>query len=150
HWREDGTNGYLWLFATDEVRYYVHRDGSRAMTVPDAVLGLDYAGTLITDFYAAYDHFTGPKQRCWAHLWRAIWELETQHPQDRNLAAWIAGIGAIYRQATGERPAAERGMSPRACRTRAHRARQYERQLHALCPADVPPNRPEAPLVQRC
>jgi hypothetical protein len=149
-WRQDGTNGYLWLFATDDVRYYVHRDGSRAMTVPDAVLGTDYAGTLITDFYAAYDHFPGPKQRCWAHLWRDIWELEKRHLQDREVAAWIVGIGDIYRRATAERPAAEVGMSPRACRARTQRARQYERELCALCPPTMAPDRPEATLAQRC
>jgi transposase len=150
HWREDGQNGYLWLFATPTVRYYVHQEGSRAMTVPDAVLGPAYAGTLVTDFYAAYNHFPGPHQRCWAHLWRELWELERQHPHDGELAAWIAGIGEIYRQATGERPAAEAGMTPEAARARAQRAKQYERQLWALCPQTMPADRPEATLAQRC
>jgi len=32
-------------------------------------------GTLVTNCYAAYDHYPGVQQKCWSHLWRDIREL---------------------------------------------------------------------------
>src|SRR5918911_2322506 len=80
-WRQDGVPGFIWSFSTPTTRYY-HYDPSRAGTVPDAVVGADFGGTLVTDFYAAYDHFCGEKQRCWAHLWRDIGAPAAAHPPD--------------------------------------------------------------------
>ena len=30
---------------------------------------------LVSDFYAAYNHYPGLKQRCWAHLLREVHDL---------------------------------------------------------------------------
>ena len=38
----------------------------------DEALGDSFSGVLVSDFYAAYHHYDGPKQRCWAHLLRDI------------------------------------------------------------------------------
>jgi len=54
----------------------------------------------VTDFYAAYDHYPGVQQKCWAHLWRDIRELERQHPVDERLATWLNVVATIYRDAT--------------------------------------------------
>lgn len=103
----------------------------------------------MTDFYAAYDHLPGRKQRCWAHLWRDIDALEADWPEDAELAAWVAGVRAIYDLARGERPAAEAGMTPAAAQAREARARRYEQQLAALCPDTLAADRPEATLGKR-
>src|SRR5438445_4120898 len=76
--REDGVNGYLWSFSTERERYFVR--GGRNKEVVDEVLGPDFAGVLVSDFYAAYDHYDGPHQRCWAHLLRDIHDLTDKHP----------------------------------------------------------------------
>jgi len=71
-WREAGQNGYLWVQATNgpaATRQYTY-DRSRAGAVARALAGEEDAGVLVTDFYAAYDHLPGAKQRCWAHLLR--------------------------------------------------------------------------------
>ena len=52
----------------------------------DEVLGEEFAGVLVSDFYAAYHHYDGPKQRCWAHLLRDIHDLRKLCPKDRQLA----------------------------------------------------------------
>ena len=64
-WRENGVNGYVWTFSTPTERYFLRR--GRNKEVVDEALGEDFAGTLVSDFYAAYHHYDGPKQRCWAH-----------------------------------------------------------------------------------
>lgn len=147
-WREDGVPGFIWSFSTPTTRYY-HYDGSRAGAVADGVLGEDFGGTLVTDFYAAYDHFCGEKQRCWAHLLRDIDDLADEHPEDAVLAAWIVGVQAIWERATAPRPEEEQGETPQAVRARRRRARRYEQQLLALCPETLADDRPEATLAKR-
>jgi transposase len=95
--REDGANGYLWSFSTPTERYFVR--GGRDKEVVDAVLGPAFTGVLVTDFYAAYDHYDGPHQRCWAHLLRAIHTLVERHPRDATLRAWAEEVHAIYERA---------------------------------------------------
>ena len=96
-WRQDGVNGYVWTFNTPTERYFVH--GGRGKQMVDDVLGDGFAGVLVSDFYAAYDHYTGLKQRCWAHLLREIHELKAQHPDDAKLRRWAVGVKAIYTKA---------------------------------------------------
>ena len=67
-WREDGANGYVWTFSTPTERYFLRR--GRGKAVVDEALGESFSGVLVSDFYAAYHHYDGPKQRCWAHLLR--------------------------------------------------------------------------------
>ena len=111
--REDGVNGYLWSFSTEYERYFVR--GGRNKEVVDEVLGPDFAGVLVSDFYAAYDHYDGPHQRCWAHLLRDIHELTDKHPKDAALQIWATQVHGVYERAcraqlgpAGARPAAQR------------------------------------------
>jgi hypothetical protein len=147
-WRQDGIPGYIWTLVTAQSCIF-HRDPSRAGAVVDDLLTDSFGGILVTDFYAAYDHLPGRKQRCWAHLWRDIDAVETEWPEDAELAAWVAGVRAIYDLARGERPAAEQGTTPEAARVREERARGYEQQLLALCPETMPTLRPEVTLAKR-
>lgn len=63
-WREDGMNGYLWSVSTGAERfYYFHR--RRAGRIIRHILGPKFEGVLGCDFYAGYDWYMGPKQRCW-------------------------------------------------------------------------------------
>ena len=100
-WREDGHNGYVWTFSTPSERYFLRR--GRGKAVVDEVLGDQFAGVLVSDFYAAYHHYDGPKQRCWAHLLRDIHDLRALYPYDDRyddrLAQWADAIHHLYRQA---------------------------------------------------
>ena len=96
-WREEGHNGYVWTFSTPTERYFLRR--GRGKAVVDEVLGPDFAGVLVSDFYAAYHHYDGPKQRCWAHLLRDIHDLRVLHPKDRQLVRWAKAVNCLYRQA---------------------------------------------------
>ena len=96
-WREDGHNGYVWTFSTPTQRYFLRR--GRGKAVVDEVLGDQFAGVLVSDFYAAYHHYDGPKQRCWAHLLRDIHHLRALYPKDDRLAQWADAVHQLYCQA---------------------------------------------------
>ena len=110
-WRENGVNGYVWTFSTPTERYFLRR--GRNKEVVDEALGEEFAGALVSDFYAAYHHYDGPKQRCWAHLLREIHDLRALYSRDKQLAQWADAVHRIYRQATAfSHPSGNNGVPP--------------------------------------
>ena len=95
-WRQDGHNGYVWTCSTPTHRYFLRRNRSKA--VVDEALG-DATSALVYDFYAAYHHYDGPMQRCWAHLLRDIHDLRSLYPDDAPLARWADAVHEIYDRA---------------------------------------------------
>jgi transposase len=138
-WREGGRNGYAWIFSTPTAQYFVR--GGRNKEMVDEALGPAFSGTLITDFYAAYDHYPGLKQRCWAHLLREIDALTQQYP-DAAVQAWALEVHALYGRA-------KRSVA-HAPPVRHLDRRCFERQLAALCePGAAEPTAPQRRLCAR-
>jgi hypothetical protein len=83
-WRTSGKNGYLWTLTNAEHTLY-HIDRSRGGKVIAGLLGSDFGsdgqGTLISDFYGAYQQFAGPQQKCLAHLLRELKDPTIALPQ---------------------------------------------------------------------
>ena len=96
-WREDGVNGYIWTFCTPVAQYFTR--GSRGGAMVDAVLGDDFAGVLVSDFYVGYQHYPGVKQKCWAHLLRDVHDLRVAHGEDAEVQAWAAAVHDLYQRA---------------------------------------------------
>jgi len=96
-WRENGDNGYVWACSTPNgLRAYTFKF-SRAASIPETILA-GFTGTLVTDFYAGYNHTDGKHQRCWVHLLRDLRELDQDHSaQQAELPAWIAAVIQTYR-----------------------------------------------------
>ena len=109
-WREDGVNGYVWTFSTPTERYFLRR--GRNKEVVDEALGDSFDGVLVSDFYAAYHHYPGLKQRCWVHLLRDIHDLKILYPQDQELARWAAAVHHIYLCRRDLRPSPGPGPPP--------------------------------------
>ncbi len=66
----DGVNQYVWVF-TDGVRViFKYTETREASFVRDFLE--DYAGILISDFYAGYDSLGCKHQKCWVHLIRDL------------------------------------------------------------------------------
>lgn len=122
-WREDGHNGYVWTFSTPTERYFVH--GRRDKGMVDAALGDQFSGVLVSDFYAAYHHYPGEHQRCWAHLLRDIHDLKQQHPQDKSLWRWGQQVYRLYTKA--------KAYGHNDPRQRLRARRRFERSLLAVC-----------------
>ncbi len=117
-WREQGSNGYVWTFSTPTERYFLRR--GRNKEVVDEVLDESFSGVLVSDFYAAYNHYPGLKQRCWAHLLRDIHGLRVLYPEDTKLARWAASVQKLYQKAQaftspdpGQRRQAQLGLERR-------------------------------------
>ena len=122
-WRQNGVNGYAWTFCTPTDRYFLRR--GRQKEVVDEVLGTDFAGVLCSDFYAAYHHYDGLKQRCWVHLLRDIHDLRVAYPDDADLADWQRQVRAVFDDAISF-------ASPDA-RQRVTAQQRFEQRLLAHC-----------------
>ena len=115
----------------------------------DEVLGESFGGVLVSDFYAAYNHYPGLKQRCWVHLMRDIHELKALYPADTDLARWAEAVRQLYGKAKAcaaadFRPAFgyHRSVSPDQL--------MLEKQLLALCrPFSNDEAAPQAKLCRR-
>ena len=108
-----GANGYIWFFGTPLLRYF-HRAASRGGAVVAEVLGGAFEGALISDFYAAYNTYSGPHQRCWADLLRDVRDLRVAHPDDVGVATWPDALHALYQEATRQAALARPEAAPRA------------------------------------
>lgn len=92
--REDGKNGYFWSFSTKKVHFMLYRK-SRAAKVVEEIVGVDsekFNGVLTTDFYAAYNTYTGFHQRCWVHLLRDIHKLKEENKKHPPLNKWAKKV----------------------------------------------------------
>jgi hypothetical protein len=78
-WRVDGVNHWLWVFVNDAVALYLV-SASRGRKVPKAILGADFGGTVISDFFSAYSPLPVTKATCWAHLLRDSHDLPQWAP----------------------------------------------------------------------
>jgi transposase len=75
-WRVDGQGAWLWVFVAKGVVLY-HIDESRGGKAVTKVLGSNYGGILVSDFYSAYSQIeTKGNQRCLAHLLGDVKEIE--------------------------------------------------------------------------
>ena len=122
-WREDGANGYVWTFSTPEECFFVR--GNRSKQVVDSVLGEEFGGVLVSDFYAAYNHYPGLHQRCWAHLLRDIKDLEGLYPADQSLRQWAEAVKKLYWEA--------KAFSHCEEEERLRAQQHFERELRRIC-----------------
>jgi transposase len=105
YWVLDGERAYFWLHAT---QHYIHFqfDTSRAGEVSRDLLGADFAGTLVTDCYSAYDaHGAKAKQKCLSHLARTArdWQKLTATGSPANqffeaIKTWVQGGCEFHRR----------------------------------------------------
>lgn len=75
-WHRNGVLIWLWCFCTDRETYYAF-DDSRGHAALDKFFVEAFNGTLVTDFWRAYDAVeTRMNQKCWAHLLRELKAVE--------------------------------------------------------------------------
>ena len=91
-WRIDGQGAYLW-YAGNEQAAFFHVNHSRGSDVAVAIFGSSFAGTLVTDSYAAYNAVNpAARQVCLAHLIRKAGEIvdriELMPTANRDKPSW--------------------------------------------------------------
>jgi transposase len=78
-WRVDGENQWLWNFVNQDTAVF-RINKSRGSNVVEKTLGKQYEGTLISDFYSAYNPVSAKaQQKCLAHLLRDIKKIQEEN-----------------------------------------------------------------------
>jgi transposase len=71
-WRVNGKTHWLWCFCTRDVTFYLI-DRSRGSPALKKMFRREFAGTLVSDFWSAYNAFVGGSaQKCLSHLLREL------------------------------------------------------------------------------
>ncbi len=126
-WREDGRTGYVWSLSTQQGERYFEYHHSRAGAVATALVGEEFKGVLVSDFYGGYNDLACAHQRCWVHLLRDLHELKEAWPHEDAIQSWIAEVDGLYR----------RGMSQQGSGKEAYQALLMRAKELAGCSASV-------------
>jgi transposase len=79
-WHLNGVLVWLWCFCSDRETFYAI-DESRGHAALEKFFVEEFRGTLVTDFWSAYDAVkTRMNQKCWAHLLREL-NVVDERPQ---------------------------------------------------------------------
>jgi hypothetical protein len=96
-WRINGQTAWAWCFRDPRLALFlIDRHRSREVLV--RVLGESFAGTLVSDFYAAYNGLDCAKQRCLVHLLRELAKLREELPW-QSVRAFIQPLIDLFQDA---------------------------------------------------
>ena len=108
-WRVSGKTHWLWCFAGVDIVFYII-DRSRGSPALQKFFTRAFEGTLITDFWSAYDGVVcADKQKCWPHLLRDVAEVDGKHGDDPEWKSFSRRLVGVYRDA--KKLHAQRGKS---------------------------------------
>ncbi len=96
-WRENGQYRCLWSLSTQTARWF-HIDAHRSYEVALNLIGENFAGTLVTDYYAVYNKFPCRHQRCWPHFHRDLEKLRLHPLLDETGHKWIDAVIDVWRE----------------------------------------------------
>lgn len=77
-----GKHAYVWVFTNMHEVAYLYSD-SREGELAQTTLG-GFKGVLVSDFYAVYDSFDCPQQKCLIHLVRDLNGAMLDNPYDEK------------------------------------------------------------------
>ena len=149
-WRQNGRNGYLWSFSTPTVKYLLYRK-SRSKQVVREVIGDEFDGVLVSDFYGAYNIHLGYHQRCWAHLIRDINKLVEDYPDHHQLKQWATEVTGLFQLAKDyPGPDRQRYSTPRVQKQqRVRDSREFADRLISICQPYLNKQTPMTTLCKR-
>jgi Transposase IS66 family/zinc-finger binding domain of transposase IS66 len=110
-WRINGQTAWAWCFRDPSLAIFLI-DHHRSRDVLVRVLGESFAGTLVSDFYAAYNGLDCPKQRCLVHLLRELAKLREDLPAP-SVRAFIQPLITLLQDAL-QLSKDRRSLSPQA------------------------------------
>jgi hypothetical protein len=96
-WRINGQSAWVWCFRDPSLALFLI-DRHRSRDVLVRVLGESFAGTLVSDFYAAYNGLDCAKQRCLVHLLRELAKLREELPGP-SVRAFIQPLLTLFQDA---------------------------------------------------
>jgi transposase len=96
-WRVAGKTHWLWCFTTTDLTYYLI-DRKRGKTVVKQFFRRVFNGTLVTDFWAAYNSVVGGRrQKCLPHLLREIKKVQHYHRPGGDWPAFAKRLKRLLR-----------------------------------------------------
>jgi hypothetical protein len=97
-WPVGALTEWLWTFVNTLAAFFKIA-ASRAGTVPQAVLGDNFAGVLGSDCFSAYNTIEAQaKQKCLTHYERAAKDLEKFYPQDQPALSFASSLKDIFKR----------------------------------------------------
>lgn len=108
-WRNDGRNGYAWLFCAPTISLFRFRQ-TRSGSVAQEVLGEQpLPGVLVVDRYNGYNRAPCPLQYCYAHLLREVQDLPKEFPDHVEVSVFVSIFAPLLAAAMQLR---SRGLEP--------------------------------------
>jgi transposase len=86
-WRLDGKRSWVWALVNEKLAYY-HVDRSRRKKVIQELLGEEFKGTLISDFYSVYLKLPYDMQKCLVHVLRDFHTSAKTDTSEEFIAAY--------------------------------------------------------------
>lgn len=131
-WRLNGKTHWLWCFATDEATYYLI-DRSRGSPALAQFFIEEFEGTLVTDFWSAYNGVgCALRQTCLAHLLRELEHTEKYKSPGKNWPEFAKKL----RRLLGDAIRLWRAKAELAAEAYASRRARLHARLDALIAAD--------------
>lgn len=119
-WRNNGQNGYGWIFVSKDTCIFRFRN-SRAAKVAQEVFGEhELPGVLVVDRYAGYNKSPCLIQYCYAHLLRLVQDLEKEFPDNEEINKFVQAFAPLLAEAMNLRslPISDKEFYKRAAMTK--------------------------------
>lgn len=94
-WRSDGQNGYAWGFFTDKLSIFRFRKTRSAKVAHEVFGDKKLPGVLVVDRYSGYNKLKILIQYCYAHLLRAVKDLEKDFPDQPEIKAFVETLAPL-------------------------------------------------------
>ena len=98
-WRNDGQNGYAWLFCTPLLSLFRFRQSRSAKVALEVVGPRRLPGPLVVDRYAGYNKVRCALQYCYAHLLREVEDLGREFAQQPEVQRFVETLAPLLAQA---------------------------------------------------
>ena len=91
-WRNDGQNGYAWLFCTALLSIFLFKN-TRSASVPKGIFGeKNLPGVLVAGRYNAYNKLPLNIQYCYAHLLRDLEKLQKDFIEEEEVKSFTGTL----------------------------------------------------------
>lgn len=102
-WRTNGCNGYAWLFCSEKISLFRFRQTRSGQIARDVLGNQPLSGVLVVDRYRGYNGAPCALQYCYAHLLRAVQDLEKEFPDEVEVMVFVSLLAPLLAQAMGLR-----------------------------------------------
>lgn len=102
-WRTNGRNGYAWLFCSEKISVFRFRQTRSGQIACDVLGNQPLSGVLVVDRYGGYNGAPCALQYCYAHLLRAVQDLEKEFPAEVEVMVFVSWLAPLLAQAMGLR-----------------------------------------------